>query len=106
MLKETIIAQTEDAYLIKAYNNPGNYLIIPMAHTESPEALVENWWKSVATLLTHTPHGEHYNISINIGADAGQTVKHIHFWVIPRISGQHSSGKGFARLISEANQTA
>jgi histidine triad (HIT) family protein len=106
LLKEPIVAQTEDAYLIKAYNSPGNYLIVPMAHTESPEKLVSSWWESVSALLSHIPHGEHYNISINIGANAGQTVGHIHFWIIPRQPDQNSSGKGFARLISEANKTA
>jgi diadenosine tetraphosphate (Ap4A) HIT family hydrolase len=106
LLKEPIIAQTEDAYLIRAYDSPGNYLIIPMDHTESPEKLTSNWWESVAALLSHIPHGEHYNISINIGKDAGQTVSHIHFWVIPRQSGKGSTGKGFARLISEADQAA
>jgi diadenosine tetraphosphate (Ap4A) HIT family hydrolase len=106
LLKETIIAQTTDAYLIKAYNSLGNYLIVPLVHTESPETLPRNWWGSVSELLTHVPHGEHYNISVNIGADAGQSVKHIHFWVIPRTSGQPASGKGFARLINDTNTSS
>jgi diadenosine tetraphosphate (Ap4A) HIT family hydrolase len=103
LLKEPIIAQTPDAYLIKAYNLIGNYLIVPVIHTESPETLPSNWWQSVTTLLPHIPLGQSYNISINMGADAGQSIKHIHFWVIPREAGQPASGKGFARLINEAN---
>lgn len=103
LLKEPIIAQTPDAYLIQAHSNPGNYLIIPTAHIESLEMLTPNWWESVSTLLPQIPHGQSYNMSINIGSDAGQTVRHIHFWVIPREAGHPSSGKGFARLISEAD---
>ncbi|MDN5275250.1 MAG: hypothetical protein JWP06_1151 [Candidatus Saccharibacteria bacterium] len=103
LLIEPIIAQTPDAYLIKAYSNPGNYLIIPTAHIESLETLPPNWWKSVSTLLPQVPHGQSYNMSINIGSDAGQTVRHIHFWIIPREAGKPSSSKGLARLISEAD---
>ncbi len=46
--------------------------------------------------------GEHYNLSLNVGKSAGQSVKHLHFWVIKREGGLGSSGKGLARLISEA----
>ena len=105
LLKEIVIADTADAYLIRAYNSPGNYLLIPTQHTESLADLPDNWWVSVKALLTHLPDlGNDYNIAINIGAQAGQSIKHIHFWVIPRSDGQAASSKGFARLIEEVNQ--
>lgn len=103
LLKGTVIAQTDDAYLMPAHSSPGNFLIVPETHTESPADLPDNWWVSVKTLLAHIHLHGGYNISINIGQTAGQTVKHIHFWVIPRAGGKLSSGKGLARLISEAN---
>lgn len=46
---------------------------------------------------------EDYNISLNIGKLAGQTVKHLHFWVIPRYADTPSTGKGLACLIKDAN---
>lgn len=105
LLKEKVIAESDDAYLIKAYSNPGNFLIIPIIHTESLLTLPDNWWQSVKALLSQVPElDEHFNMSINIGQLAGQSVKHVHFWVIPRQAGRPSSGKGFARLIDEADK--
>ena len=55
LLKVPVIADTDDAYLIEAYNSPGCYLIIPTAHAESPATMPDSWWKSVKTLLTKVP---------------------------------------------------
>jgi diadenosine tetraphosphate (Ap4A) HIT family hydrolase len=56
------------------------------------------------TLLPHIPDlPDDYNLVLNHGALAGQSVKHLHLWVIPRFAGKPSSGKGFARLILEAD---
>jgi diadenosine tetraphosphate (Ap4A) HIT family hydrolase len=57
-------------------------------------------------MLEHVPglRGD-YDLSLNIGRAAGQTVKHLHFCVIPRAEGRASSGKGMARLIEEADKT-
>lgn len=100
-----MLAETEGAYLIRARFSPGNYLIIPSVHAESPAELPDTWWQAVKELLPRVPNlGEQYNLSLNIGRDAGQTVKHLHFWVVPRASGQPASGKGLAGLISEVNK--
>jgi diadenosine tetraphosphate (Ap4A) HIT family hydrolase len=105
LLKEPIVAQTKGAYLMPAHSSPANYLIVPLAHTESPHDLPDDWWASVKELLAKVPGlGDHYNISINLGRNAGQTVKHIHFWIIPRDGDKPSSGKGFASLIHEADR--
>jgi len=81
-------------------------LIIPNGHYESLLELPDTWWQDLKALLSKVPGltGD-YNLSLNYGKDAGQSVKHLHFWVIPRESGKPSSGKGFARLIAEADAT-
>jgi diadenosine tetraphosphate (Ap4A) HIT family hydrolase len=105
LLKVPIIAKAEHAYLITAYGSPGYYLIIPSAHAETPAEIPDNWWASVSELLTKVPDlSEHYNLSFNVGKLAGQTVKHLHLWVIPREGGLPSSGLGLAALISKANE--
>lgn len=43
------------------------------------------------------PNG--YNIGINDGAAAGQTVPHLHIHLIPRYEGDHADPRGGIRLI-------
>ena|ERR1700691_2770470 len=103
LLKTDIVAESPGAFLTLALSNPGNYLVVPKIHTESLLDLPDDWWKDVKELLPHIPNlGEHYNLSVNIGKVAGQSVKHIHFWVIPRTSDLATSGKGLATLIENS----
>lgn len=103
-LKGKVIAEIESAYLVQASYGPGNYLIIPAEHIESALNLPDTWWRDVKTLLSRVPDLlESYNLSFNLGEEAGQTIKHLHLWIIPRMAGQPSSGKGLARLIDEAD---
>ena len=105
LLKTEILVETDDGFLIPAYGSPGNYLIIPKQHAEAPGDLPDSWWQDVKELFAHIPEtGDHYNMSLNVGEHAGQTVKHLHFWVIPRQAGLPSSGHGLATLLDTANQ--
>jgi diadenosine tetraphosphate (Ap4A) HIT family hydrolase len=104
LLKGDIIAEAADAYLIESLYGSHNYLIIPNIHAESVDDLPDNWWASVKALVPHVPNlSINFNISINIGSEAGQTIKHLHFWVIPRFDGQVASTKGLASLIDVVN---
>ena len=104
LFKGEILAKSPGAYLAENHFNPGSYLIIPLDHVESPLKLSDTWWAEVKELLPKVLGlDEHYNISLNFGSHAGQSVKHLHFWIVPRFSGKPSSGKGLARLISEAD---
>jgi len=104
LLQATVVADGNAAYLARPVSNPGNYLIIPKAHVESPLELPADWWQAMQEQLRNIPElSGDYNISLNVGPAAGQTVKHLHFWVIPRAADLPSSGKGLARLINDAN---
>ena len=48
-------------------------------------------------LKTHSPDG--FNIGINIGAAAGQTVPHLHLHLIPRYQGDVSDPRGGIRHV-------
>jgi diadenosine tetraphosphate (Ap4A) HIT family hydrolase len=48
----------------------------------------------------HRPDG--YNIGINIGAAAGQTVFHLHIHVIPRFVGDVKDPRGGVRYVIPA----
>lgn len=91
--------------MVPALQSPSCYLIIPTDHAEAPTDLPDTWWRDVKTLLPQvTELPASYNLSFNIGTEAGQTVKHLHLWVVPRPANTPGSGKGLARLLSEANQ--
>lgn len=106
LLKGDIIAETDEAYLVESLFGTHNYLIIPNIHAESVDQLPDTWWTAVKALIPHIPNlPDDYNISLNIGSEAGQTIKHLHFWVIPRFAGQIASTKGLALLIDAVNET-
>lgn len=104
LLEGEVVAEIAQGFLLRAAHGSANYLIIPADHVESPDRLPDDWWQSFKRLLAMMPDMPvSYNISLNIGKNAGQSVKHLHFWIVSREDGQPSSGKGLARLISEAN---
>lgn len=105
LLRGAVIAQTDHAYLLQHQQRSGSYLVIPSTHVEAITEMSDTWWADFKTLLAQVPGlSPDYNMSVNIGTEAGQTIKHLHFWIIPRQPGEPSSGKGLAKLISEANQ--
>jgi len=86
--------------------SPGHTLIIPRRHiaslfeTTAEERgalfdLLTNMRKSLMT--DRNPNG--LNIGINEGADAGQTVMHLHIHLIPRYTGDMSDPRGGIRWI-------
>jgi diadenosine tetraphosphate (Ap4A) HIT family hydrolase len=100
-----IIARTPRAYLAANSFSSGNFLIIPQDHIKNPAKLPGAWWQDMRELLAQTPKlPADYNVSLNIGRQAGQTIKHLHFWIIPRAAGTPASGKGLASFIDDANQ--
>ncbi len=40
-----------------------------------------------------------YNVGVNVGADAGQTVSHVHVHVIPRYPGDVADPRGGVRWV-------
>ena len=84
----------------------GHLLIVPVRHVPTwfdatPEeqlALTSALEIAKAHIESqHQPHG--YNIGINIGAAAGQTVPHLHVHLIPRYSGDVPDPRGGVRHV-------
>ena len=86
--------------------SPGHALLIPYRHVatwfdatiEEQQALLSaiNSAKT-AIELEHKPDG--YNIGINSGEAAGQTVQHLHVHVIPRYEGDVDDPRGGIRHV-------
>ena len=70
----------------------GHLLVIPKRHISSPIDLNDSEWGNMrhvleeACLALRSEDNEitAFNIGINVGADAGQTIAHMHIHVIPR----------------------
>ena len=86
--------------------SPGHTLIIPRRHMGSFFDLSETERNSLLSLLEDAkrrldkefrPDG--YNIGINDGSSAGQTVPHLHIHLIPRFHGDRADPRGGVRWI-------
>ena len=86
--------------------SPGHSLVIPKRHVGSffeitarervaLFALLDQAKQQIAQL--HQPNG--YNIGINDGAAAGQTVPHLHIHLIPRYDGDQPNPRGGIRWV-------
>ena len=89
--------------------SPGHTLLIPKRHTGSFFELAEQERTDLLALLDRAkrvldaelqPQG--YNIGINDGAAAGQTVPHLHVHLIPRFEGDLPDPRGGVRWVIPA----
>jgi diadenosine tetraphosphate (Ap4A) HIT family hydrolase len=88
---------------------PGHCLVIPRRHDPDFLALTLDEQTSIWALLTpvcrhieasSSPDG--FNIGMNVGEAAGQTVAHAHLHVIPRHRGDVADPRGGIRWIIPA----
>jgi diadenosine tetraphosphate (Ap4A) HIT family hydrolase len=86
--------------------SPGHTLLIPKRHTDSFFGLSEQERSDLFSMLDRAklaldeefqPQG--YNIGINDGAAAGQTVPHLHVHLIPRFEGDLPDPRGGVRWV-------
>lgn len=103
-----VLAKTELTYTIRdGYPvSPGHTLIIPKRHVcsffgvtpqERDELLAALDAAKVSLDAEFQPDG--YNIGINDGSAAGQTVGHLHIHLIPRFNGDQPDPRGGVRWI-------
>jgi diadenosine tetraphosphate (Ap4A) HIT family hydrolase len=86
--------------------SPGHTFLIPKRHTGSFFVLPEQERSDILALLDRAklvldrefkPQG--FNIGINDGAAAGQTVPHLHVHLIPRFDGDLPDPRGGVRWV-------
>ena len=104
----TILAETALAFAIydKFPVNTGHVLIIPKRHVADYFALSLQEQADCLTLLNQVRdiivnrfHPDAFNIGINIGIEAGQTVHHVHIHLIPRYQGDVEDPRGGVRGV-------
>lgn len=90
--------------------SPGHTLVIPKRHVASFFEATQKEWQELLALLDwcrsdlaerHKPDG--FNIGVNDGAAAGQTVMHLHIHLIPRYAGDKPDPRGGVRWIFPDN---
>lgn len=86
--------------------NPGHCLILPRRHTPLFWDLSSEEIADLFSILAEarglidkkfSPDG--YNIGVNVGAVAGQTIDHVHVHLIPRYRGDDDDPRGGVRWI-------
>jgi diadenosine tetraphosphate (Ap4A) HIT family hydrolase len=86
--------------------SPGHSLIIPKRHMLDMFELTQEEFSSLHEVLAQTkqvleaeftPDG--YNVGVNIGEVAGQSVMHLHIHLIPRFTGDIADPRGGIRWI-------
>jgi diadenosine tetraphosphate (Ap4A) HIT family hydrolase len=105
---ERIVVQTElalafyDAFPV----TPGHILVVPRRHVAdyfelSPEEQAAVWElvNQVRGRLAPESAPDGYNLGVNVGPAAGQTVGHAHVHVIPRRHGDQDDPRGGVRWI-------
>jgi diadenosine tetraphosphate (Ap4A) HIT family hydrolase len=101
-LRNSAAVAIRDSYPV----TPGHTLLIPVRHVASFFDVTPSEREAMLTLLDTAklqlqaefdPAG--YNIGINDGAAAGQTVAHLHMHLIPRYSGDRSDPRGGVRWV-------
>lgn len=111
---EDIIAETPTAIAIydKYPVSSGHALIIPKRHVASYADLDIYEMNVMSYLLQYVEkkiderfHPDGYNVGINIGKAAGQSVFHCHMHVIPRYDGDVPNPKGGVRGVIPSKQS-
>jgi len=105
---EQVIAQSPLTFTIRDGFpvSPGHTLIIPRRHyaglfDATPEEITEIWQalRQAADDLTREHQPDGFNVGVNVGEAAGQTVMHLHVHLIPRYAGDQPDPRGGIRRI-------
>jgi diadenosine tetraphosphate (Ap4A) HIT family hydrolase len=86
--------------------NPGHTLVVTRRHVASNHEATDEERQAILELaddvraaLDAELHPDGYNLGINIGEAAGQTVMHLHLHVIPRFKGDVEDPTGGVRYV-------
>lgn len=105
---ETLILEAETAYAVQdAYPvSLGHCLVVPRQHVRALFDLPRHdqlaLWdvvERVRALLVEEHNPDGFNIGLNDGAAAGQTVPHVQIHVIPRYQGDVPDVRGGVRWV-------
>jgi diadenosine tetraphosphate (Ap4A) HIT family hydrolase len=86
--------------------SPGHTVVIPRRHVSSffdltPEEMAAcmGLIKEEKKLIDEEFHPDGYNIGVNVGPAAGQSIFHVHIHIIPRYKGDVENPQGGVRHV-------
>lgn len=86
--------------------NPGHCLVITRRHvgeyfqaTAEEKAAIWALVDEMKTVVDREYHPDGYNIGVNIGKAAGQSIPHLHIHLIPRYTGDMEDPRGGVRGV-------
>jgi histidine triad (HIT) family protein len=84
-----ILIGTRHAFLISPLNpvNDGHFLVIPRKHYRSALDVPGRVMNSIFRCVAAETSGGSYNLIVNQGAPASQTVEHVHWHLLLRAAG-------------------
>lgn len=109
--KDRFVAENELAFAIyDAFPvNEGHVLVIPKRHfrsffeaTKAEVAAIYDLLHEARALLEVRLKPDGYNVGVNIGEAAGQTVMHLHVHLIPRYRGDVENPRGGIRNLKKS----
>ena len=100
--RNSLAYATRDSYPV----SPGHSLIIPFRHCANFFDLTAEEMTACMELLVAEQRAlqsdlkpDGYNVGVNVGAAAGQSVFHVHIHLIPRYHGDHPDPRGGVRHV-------
>lgn len=108
--KKEYVAENEFAFAIYDHFpvNKGHVLIIPKRHFENffdakeeEVCAIYDLMHTVKSIIDKELKPDGYNVGINIGYDAGQTIMHLHVHLIPRYKGDVENPRGGIRKFKK-----
>ena len=91
--------------------SPGHALIIPRRHVASFFDLTMDEQQDmlklagcVKSIIDEKYHPDGYNVGVNVGEAAGQSIFHVHMHLIPRYKGDVSNPRGGVRGVIPSKQ--
>jgi len=86
--------------------SPGHTLVVPRRHvadffslTQEEQTAIWSLLPGARRVLEDSHHPAAYNIGVNAGQAAGQTVAHVHIHLIPRYAGDVADPRGGLRWV-------
>jgi len=109
--RDKLIAENDLAFAI--YDtfpvNEGHVLVIPKRHfrsffdaTQAEVAAIYDLLRRAKEILEVRLKPDGYNVGVNIGEAAGQTVMHLHVHLIPRYDGDVENPRGGIRNLKKS----
>lgn len=108
---DEVVIQNDLAYAMHDHFpvNKGHLLIIPKRHfasyfeaSEEEFLAIQDLIRLAKDMLDVEMKPDGYNIGINIGEAAGQTIFHLHIHLIPRFLGDVENPRGGIRHLKKA----